>query len=107
MKTQISRSSQATLDVTSQIVAQRSINNPRSFISIVNTSLLGEVIYISDGEDAKVGAGVPLSAGGSYQDNIIGTGSDPIYPSQNPIYAIATANTATISIMEKVIVGDE
>ena len=107
MKTQISRSSQKTLAVTSQIVAERAINNPRSFISIVNTSLLGEIIYISDGEDAKIGAGVPLSPGGSYQDNIIGTGSDPIYPSQTPIYAIASAATATISIMEKVIVGDD
>lgn len=97
--------SKKTLDVTSQIVAQRAINNPRSYILITNTSTGGEIVYISDGQEAEAGAGAPLSPGGTYQDSIIGTGSDPIYPSQEPIHAIASANTATIAIMEKVVIS--
>jgi len=83
------------------VIAERAINNPRSFISIINTSTAGEIVYISDGQTAKTGEGVALSPGGIYQDSIIGTGADPIYPSQDAIHALGSVATATIAIMEK------
>lgn len=91
-----------TVLTSSTLVAEQQNSGKRTFISFVNTSILGEIIYLSVGSEAKIGKGFPLSPGGFFLEDE----SNNVMCSQKHYTAIATAATATLAIQERTITGD-
>jgi len=74
--------------------------NQRSFISITNTSVGGQVMYVSIGQEAVVGNGIALYQGGVYQES-----TDAGYkPTNKQINIISSAAAGTIAVQERIFV---
>lgn len=76
-------------------------NSQRSVIFLVNTSTGGQTITITPQDEAVAGKGVPVKAGGFYQDS-----RDSGYlPTNARITAISDLAGGTLSIHERVLMG--
>jgi len=92
----------AAVTITPSVIAREQLNGVRTFISITNTSIAGQIVYISTGAEAKVGVGIPLSPGGFFQDSQ----DSYVLPSQAQYTAISDALLATVAIQERTITGE-
>jgi len=90
----------ATIGTTSSVIAQQQNSGIRTFISFINTSTGGESITIAVGEEAKLGEGIVLAAGGYYYEDT----DSVVYPSQSQFTAISAGAGATLAIQERTIV---
>lgn len=82
-------------------VSKAVFGGQRKVIVLTNTSLLGEIISISVGSEAKNSQGIVLNPKDRYADSM-----DSGYkPSNKQITAIATAATATLAIHEVIELG--
>lgn len=97
----IERISNRTLTVgaSSIILSARLSNGQRSVLFISNTSTAGQKVSIAAGQEAIVGQGITIGAGGFYQDSL----SDGYFPTNEDISVISDAVGATLSIQERVI----
>ena len=92
----------ATVGITPVNIAEQQINGKRTFISVVNTSTSGQIVYLSVGEEAVLGQGFPMSPGGSFSEDT----SSIVFPSQKHYSVIADAAGATVAIQERTITGE-
>lgn len=83
-------------------VAKQQDNGKRTFISIVNTSSSGQIVYLAVGTEAKLGEGFPMSPGGSFAEDT----SSIVFPSQKLYSCISDGAGATLAIQERTISGD-
>jgi len=78
------------------LIDRVALNTQRKAYILTNTSVGGQIIYLSFGQEAVVGNGIPLYVGGS-------TDRTPDQqPTQLDIRAISNLAGATISIHEEV-----
>ena len=85
---------------TTQLEVSPECYQQRSAIVITNTSIGGQVISISIGEEAKAGQGISLSPGGVYQDSRDGA----YMPSNRQVNAISNLAGGTIALHERVLI---
>lgn len=78
-------------------VASQVAEGQRTLICFTNTSLIGETITLSFGEQATAGAGVVLNPTKSWSESMDST----FRPFAGQIYAIASAATATLAVHER------
>lgn len=85
-----------TIPITAKVISKEVFGGQRKVIVLTNTSLLGEIISLAIGSEAKSKQGIVLNPNDRYSDS-----KDSGYtPSNKQITAIATVATATLAIHE-------
>jgi len=85
-----------TIPLTAAVVSKAVFNGQRKVLSLMNTSLAGEIISIGILNQAKAGQGIVLNPGDRYVESI-----DAGYsPSNEQVTAIASVATATLAVHE-------
>ena len=98
--TEVISNKNITVDASNKEISPDLTGSQRSFISIVNTSIGTQVIYISIGQEAVIGQGVPLYQGGVYQESL-----DAGYkPTNKQINAISSLAGGSVAIQERIFV---
>jgi len=96
---ELMRNMSITVGITPVIVSEEITGSQRSVLFITNTSTAGQKITISAGDEAVLGAGIPISVGGFYQDSM-----DSGYkPTNKRIMAVSNVAGGTIAIHERII----
>lgn len=92
------RNESITIGTTATIVSKSKENSLlRKSIIVINTSTSGQKITLAINTEAKDGAGIVLSPGGSWQDSE----DDGYKPTQKLITAISNAAGGTLGIQER------
>ena len=95
------RNQNIAVGTTQFMVANQLPPGKRTFINITNTSTAGEIITVSVGEQATPLAGIVLTGFGSNLLESKNWDTDSS-PSELAYYVVASANTATIALQERV-----
>jgi len=91
------RNTSLTIDTTNTPVSPALYGNKRMVLILSNTSIAGEKISIAVGSEAVLGQGIVLNQ----NDKMTLTSDGTYLPSVEQINAIATVNTATLSVYEE------
>ena len=95
------RNGTQTIGTTAVIVVPPLMRGQRTALTIINTSTAGQTISRSLGEEAVAGNSIVLYPGGSWSES-----RDSVFvPSNERVWAIASAAAATIAIHERVKAG--
>lgn len=79
------------------VVSREQVYAKRVVFNLTNVSTGGQVINIAFGEDAKVGAGIQLSPGGTYSESE----DDNFTPTNEQITAISSAAGGSLAVSER------
>lgn len=97
-KEELSSNSSVTVGTTSTQVSGDCFQQ-RSAIVITNTSIGGQIISLSIGQEAIANAGIQLGPGGVYQDSRDGA----YFPSNQQINAISSLAGGTLAVHERIL----
>ena len=89
-----------TIGATSAQIAPELMPGERYVISIVNTSVGGQVISISIGQEAVAGVGIVLNPSGSWQESV----DSAFRPTEKGFWAVSSAAGGTLAIHERIVI---
>ena len=94
------RNASLTIGTTAQIVSEeiQTNNLKRTIITLINSSIGGQIITIAIGDHAANNKGVPLNPGGYWQESI----DAGFTPTQSFITAISDVAGGILSIQERI-----
>lgn len=93
------RNAAMTIGTTSTIVSTNLLEKQRRVLVLINTSIGGQTITLSWGQEAVANQGIVLTPNGSWSESI-----DSVFvPNELQIYGVSSAAGGTLSIHERVL----
>jgi hypothetical protein len=97
------RNSTLAVGTDSVLVSEALIGNAqRKILTITNVSGAAQVIYLSFGDEARVGYGIPIWPTGAWSESM----DSAFLPTNERVFAVASAAAGAIAIHERILSRD-